>query len=193
MEWFGGGCGKRSRYAWLTSLCTRWSLQEPDPPYSPQARSDGHFQPEHAAAHNPGKTPGDTSDGEYINCTGLIPDGQYSMRKSADNNMAYTLPRFFAEEGVSSFAYHNNSLTYYDRYLTHPNLGYDFKACRLGELSEEEWGDKIFPMEHPNAWPASDLEMMQGNQACTVDVLPVAGACLPQGHIVILKHKTTVT
>lgn len=106
-----------------------------------------------------------TSDGEYINCTGLIPDGQYSMRKSADNNMAYTLPRFFAEEGVSSFAYHNNSLTYYDRYLTHPNLGYDFKACRLGELSEEEWGDKIFPMEHPNAWPASDLEMMQGTMS----------------------------
>ena len=32
-----------------------------------------------------------------------------------------------------------------------------------------------------------------GNQACTVDVLPVAGACLPQRHIVILKHKTTVT
>lgn len=103
-----------------------------------------------------------TSDGEYINCTGLIPDGQYSMRKSADNNMAYALPRFFAGEGVSSFAYHNNSLSYYDRYRTHPNLGYDFKACKLGDLPEEEWGDKIFPMEHPDAWPASDLEMMQG-------------------------------
>lgn len=103
-----------------------------------------------------------TSDGEYINCTGLIPDGQFSMRKSAANNMAYTLPRFFAREGVGSLAYHNNSLSYYDRYLTHPNLGYDFKGCKLGKLSEEEWGSQIFPMEHPEAWPASDLEMMEG-------------------------------
>lgn len=103
-----------------------------------------------------------TSDGEYINCTGLIPDGQFSMRESSANNMAYTLPRFFAGEGVESFAYHNNSLSYYDRYLSHPNLGYDFKGCKLGKLSEEEWGDKIFPMEHPDAWPASDLEMMEG-------------------------------
>lgn len=103
-----------------------------------------------------------TSDGEYINCTGLIPDGQFSMRKSADNDMAFTLPRYFEKEGVKSFAYHNNSLTYYDRDRTHPNLGYDFKAARLGDLSEEEAGDKIFPMENPDLWPTSDLEMMQG-------------------------------
>lgn len=103
-----------------------------------------------------------TSDGEYINCTGLIPDGQFSMRKSAENDMAFTLPRFFEQEGVKSLAYHNNSLSYYDRYLTHPNLGYDFKGAKLGECEEEEWGDKIFPMENPDAWPASDLEMVQG-------------------------------
>ncbi len=103
-----------------------------------------------------------TSDGEYINCTGLIPDGQFSMKKSKENDMAYTLPRFFAREGVYSLAYHDNSLSYYDRYLTHPNLGYDFKAAKLGKLEEEEWGDKIFYMEHPDAWPASDYEMMLG-------------------------------
>lgn len=103
-----------------------------------------------------------TSDGEYINCTGLIPDGQFSMKKSSSNDMAFTLPKFFGAENVPSYAYHDNSLSYYDRYLTHPNLGYDFKACKLGELSEAEWGSKIFPMEHPNQWPASDLEMMQG-------------------------------
>jgi hypothetical protein len=103
-----------------------------------------------------------TSDGEYINCTALIPDGQFSMRKSASNDMSYTLPRFFAEEGVSSMAYHNNSLSYYDRYLTHTNLGYTFKASSLGELSEEEYGSYIFPMANPGKWPASDLEMMEG-------------------------------
>lgn len=102
-----------------------------------------------------------TSDGEYINCTGLIPDGQFSMRKSSENDMVYTLPRFFEAEGVKSYAYHNNTLSYYDRHLTHPNLGYEFKACLPGNLSEEEWAEYIFPMEHPNAWPASDLEMIQ--------------------------------
>lgn len=103
-----------------------------------------------------------TSDGEYINCTALIPDGQFSMRKSSVNDMAFTLPRYFAGDGVNSLAYHNNSLSYYERHLTHTNLGYDFKAAKLGDLEEAKWGDKIFPMEHPDAWPASDLEMMQG-------------------------------
>lgn len=103
-----------------------------------------------------------TSDGEYINCTGLIPDGQYSMRTSASKDMAYTLPRFFAEEGVvKSHAYHNNSLSYYDRHKTHPNLGYDFRAALLGKLSGNPWESQIFPMEHPNLWPKSDLEMIQ--------------------------------
>lgn len=102
-----------------------------------------------------------TSDGEYINCTGMIPDGQFSMRKSGSNEMPYTLAKFFAGEGVSPLAYHNNSLSYYDRYVTHPNMGYDFKGCRLGSLGEE-WSSKVFPMENPDAWPSSDLDMMQG-------------------------------
>lgn len=103
-----------------------------------------------------------TSDGEYVNCTGLIPDGQYSMRKSASNNMTCVLPRFFAEEGVYCRAYHNNTLSYYDRNLSHPNLGYDFKAISLGNLSEEEWGSQLFTVETPDAWPGSDYEMMVG-------------------------------
>lgn len=103
-----------------------------------------------------------TSDGEYVNCTGLIPDGQFSMKKSGSNNMAYTLPKFFATEGVTSYAYHNNTMSYYDRYITHPNLGYIFKTSKLGECSEAEYGQYIFPMENPNRWPSSDLEMMQG-------------------------------
>ena len=111
-----------------------------------------------------------TSDGEYINCTGLIPDGQFSMRKSADNDMAFSLPRYFEAEGTDSYAYHNNSLSYYDRYRTHPNLGYSFKAAKLGSLTEEEWGDKIFPMENPDRWPASDLEMMQGTVSEYLDL-----------------------
>ena len=103
-----------------------------------------------------------TSDGEYINLTGLIPDQQYSMRRSSANVQPFVLPGFFAGENVYSYAYHNNSLTYYDRYLSHPNLGYDFKACKLGGLDESQWGDKVFEMEQPNQWPASDYNMMVG-------------------------------
>ncbi len=101
-----------------------------------------------------------TSDGEYVNNTGLIPDGQFSMRKSADDYMPYTLAGFFNRSGIQSRAYHNNSLSYYDRHKTHPNLGYLFKACKLGDLNEAEYGQYVFQMEGANRWPASDYEMM---------------------------------
>lgn len=101
-----------------------------------------------------------TSDGEYVNLTGQIPDEQFSMKRTQSNAQPYSLPAYFAAEGVKSFAYHNNSLSYYDRHLTHPNLGYDFKAARLGACSSSTYGDSIFEMENPNAWPASDYEMM---------------------------------
>lgn len=102
-----------------------------------------------------------TSDGEYINCTGLIPDGQFSMRKSSANVMPFGMAGYFNGDGIQSRAYHNNSLSYYDRHLSHPNLGYLFKACSLGGLSEEEYGQYIFQMESSDRWPASDYEMMK--------------------------------
>ena len=101
-----------------------------------------------------------TSDGEYINLTGLIPDRQYSMRRSSANVQPFALPAFFAAEGVHSYAYHDNTLSYYSRHLSHPNMGYDYKACRLGDLNEAEWSDKVFEMEQPGQWPASDYNMM---------------------------------
>lgn len=102
-----------------------------------------------------------TSDGEYVNLTGLIPDQQFSMKRSAANEQPFSLASYFAREGVTSYAYHNNTLSYYDRHLSHPNLGYIFKATKLGEVTEEEWGDHIFQMEDANHWPASDLNMMK--------------------------------
>lgn len=102
-----------------------------------------------------------TSDGEYVNMTGLIPDQQFSMERSAVNAQPFSLPAYFAKEGVKSWAYHNNTLSYYDRHLSHPNMGYDFRASKLGKLDEAEWGDHIFPMENAKFWPASDLDMMK--------------------------------
>ena len=102
-----------------------------------------------------------TSDGEYVNLTGLIPDQQFSMKRSAVNEQPFSLANYFKEEGAACFAYHNNTLDYYSRHLSHPNLGYVFKASKLGDLDEAEWGEFIFPIEHPKYWPSSDLEMMQ--------------------------------
>lgn len=101
-----------------------------------------------------------TSDGEYVNNVALIPDGQFSMRKSADDYMPYTLAGFYNRTGIQSRAYHNNSLSYYDRHKTHPNLGYLFKACNLGNLDEATYGQYLFQMEGAKKWPASDYEMM---------------------------------
>ena len=102
-----------------------------------------------------------TSDGEYVNLTGLIPDQQFSMSRSAGNSQPFSLANYFKAEGASCFAYHNNTLSYYDRHLSHPNLGYVFKASKLGDLDEEEWGSSVFQMENVNYWPSSDLDMFE--------------------------------
>lgn len=102
-----------------------------------------------------------TSDGEYTNLTGLIPDQQFSMRRSSEIAMPFALPSFFALEGVRSYAYHNNTLDYYKRHLSHPNLGYRWQASSLGSLDESVWGGQVFEMEHADYWPASDLDMMR--------------------------------
>ena len=102
-----------------------------------------------------------TSDGEYVNLTGLIPDQQFSMKRTANNAQPYSLANYFKAEGAECFAYHNNTLSYYDRHLSHPNLGYQFKASKIGDLDEATWGGHLFPMEHPNYWPSSDVEMIK--------------------------------
>lgn len=106
-----------------------------------------------------------TSDGEYVNLMGQVPDGQHSFRRSQNNSYPYSLPSYFASEGVKSFAYHNNSLSYYDRYITHPNLGYDFKAALPGKLSLDQYGDRIFQMEGAGQWPSSDYEMVKATMS----------------------------
>lgn len=102
-----------------------------------------------------------TSDGEYVNLMGQIPSGQFSMRKTSDYEQPYSLPAYFAAEDAKSYAYHNNTLDYYDRHLSHPNLGYDFKASKLGDLEGPEWESRIFEMENANLWPSSDLDMIK--------------------------------
>lgn len=95
-----------------------------------------------------------TSDGEYVANTGLLPKaGVWSFFDSAENDMPYCLGNMFKSIGVNkTFAYHNNSAGYYRRDLSHPNMGYTFKAMGNGL---EEYVQ--------NVWPQSDLEMIAGS------------------------------
>ncbi len=101
-----------------------------------------------------------TSDGEYVACTGLIPDGANSMTRSAKNDMRFAFGRQFAKEGYLTLAYHNHSYSYYHRDQSHPNLGYTYKGIGNGLVLES------------NCWPRSDLEMMQATLPEYIDKGP---------------------
>ncbi|MBQ4153571.1 MAG: LTA synthase family protein [Clostridia bacterium] len=95
-----------------------------------------------------------TSDGEYVNCTGLLPkSGVWSFYRSGEqkNNMAFTMGRQFLKAGVENvYAYHNHTHSYYHRDISHPNMGYIYKGVGNG------LEDKI-----TKCWPESDLEMIE--------------------------------
>lgn len=89
-----------------------------------------------------------TTDGEYVATTSLIPkSGVWSFRQSRNNALPFVLGNQLKSQNYVTKAYHNHTYTYYDRDLTHPNMGYDYKGVGNGlEISE--------------TWPESDLEMM---------------------------------
>ena len=96
--------------------------------------------------------PSNTTNGEYSNLTGLVPDiskpkSNGSFVFSLKNTMNMNIANFFNAQGVPSRAYHNHTGSYYKRQETHPNLGYEFKGkYEIGGLS---------------GWPESDLIMME--------------------------------
>ena len=90
-----------------------------------------------------------TTDGEYVATTGLIPkSGVWSYRQSRNNTMPFALGNQLKNLGYLTKAYHNHTYTYYDRDLTHPNMGYDYKGVGNG-------------LEIAETWPESDLEMIE--------------------------------
>ena len=89
-----------------------------------------------------------TSDGEYVAVTGTIPkSGVWSFYRSSENDMPLTMCAQLKALGYSAYAYHNHDYGYYDRDLSHPNLGYVYKAVGNG-------------LEITESWPESDLEMI---------------------------------
>ncbi len=95
-----------------------------------------------------------TSDGEYTACTGLIPkSGVWSFYRSHENYMPFCLGNMFKSIGVNNtFAYHNNTHSYYHRDLSHPNMGYNYKGMGTGVEKYVK-----------NVWPQSDLQMVSGS------------------------------
>ena len=89
-----------------------------------------------------------TSDGEYVECIGLLPYNSNSFKRSKNNALPFCFGWQFLKLGYTSRAYHAHTVTYYGRNETHPNMGYIFKAKRGG-------------LPITDVWPESDLEMMQ--------------------------------
>lgn len=90
-----------------------------------------------------------TSDGEYVACNSLIPKpGIWSFYVSGRNYMPFCMGNQLKKLGYGTRAYHDHSYTYYHRDVSHPNMGYNFKAVGNG-------------LEMKKSWPESDLEMIQ--------------------------------
>lgn len=90
-----------------------------------------------------------TSDGEYVANVGLLPKaGVWSFTESAKIKLPQVLGNQLNKKGYKSMAYHNHTYDYYNRHLTHPNMGYNYKGVGNG-------------LNIRKVWPGSDLEMIQ--------------------------------
>ena len=94
-----------------------------------------------------------TLDGEYVNLLGMIPvTGTWSMTESATNWLPFSFGNQFRAMGYTTRAYHDHTYTYYDRNLSHPNLGYVYRALGNG-------------LDVEATWPESDIEMIDKTTA----------------------------
>jgi len=90
-----------------------------------------------------------TSDGEYVATNGLIPKpGVWSFSESGKNEVPFVMGNQLRNIGYTTVAYHNHTFNFYDRNISHPNMGYEYKALGNG-------------LDVKATWPESDLEMMQ--------------------------------
>ena len=141
---------------------------------------------------------GSTSGGEYANLTGMMPKsgGYLSMQKAGKNgnDMMFTLSKQLLKKDYRVLGYHNNDYTYYDRDITHPNLGYEWIGVGNGYEPELNEGGS-------SMWPQSDLRMIQntfddykGEEPFHVYYMSVSGHCVYSngGNAMSARHKDYV-
>ena len=117
---------------------------------------------------------GSTTTGEFSFLTGVIPTMTSAIQRTITHHNYFTLGNQLQRQGYFSRAYHNGDLTYYNRHLTHKNLGYSEYIAKGNGM---ENGIK-------QLWPASDLEMVQftlsdyiENQPFSAYYMSISGHC----------------
>lgn len=95
-----------------------------------------------------------TTGGETENILGMMPtDGGMSLKDTENYNNYFTMGNQLNRIGYYGKAYHNNDYTFYDRNITHNNLGYYDGFMGIGNGMEEYISSN---------WPESDQEMIDG-------------------------------
>lgn len=96
-----------------------------------------------------------TTTGEYTMCMGLYPDmsrtkTDSSFNVAGTNYLPFCLGNALKGMGYQAWGYHDYIGDFYNRNITHANMGYTFKAADSGLAMKIDW-------------PSSDLEMMEAS------------------------------
>lgn len=102
-----------------------------------------------------------TSDGEYMYMNSLLPkEGVWSFYESSFIDMPYGLGNVFNKLGYDKVnAYHNHTYTFYERDLSHANIGFNYFGC----------GNGLEERINCNIWPESDKEMFTSTISDYID------------------------
>ena len=105
-----------------------------------------------------------TTGGEYQNVFGMLPtNGGISFKNTHDNLNYLTMGSQLDRLGYWGKTYHNNDYTFYDRHMTHINLGYSEGFMAYGNGMETMLTSQ---------YPTSDLEMFIGTLPEYIDKQP---------------------
>ena len=107
-----------------------------------------------------------TTGGEYQNVFGMLPMyGGSSFKMTVDDNNYLVMGNQLNRLGYSGWAFHNNSFTYYDRNVTHNNLGYSNGFMGYGNKEFVEvcswriYGDKEISQKVYNRFVRDKIKM----------------------------------
>ena len=105
-----------------------------------------------------------TTGGEYENVFGLLPSaGGSSFKLTSSFHNVMTMGWQLNRQGYNGWAFHDNDYTFYDRHITHNNLGYSNGFIAYGNGLENSITSQ---------WPQSDLEMMEATVDLYIDQQP---------------------